>query len=273
MKPSLDTMKRILGAVLLAGCVASPAIQPLAAHAAPQQISLRTGGSTIMYERYRVMPGGASVPVSGSTISSLAPGHRDTLMAPDSIPGTAPSTAYAFLFWDIAGHLYLRPRATFVAPSAPVFAATAWYEFTGPGGPGPTAVTAYGFSLPKDAFLPSSPIASVTPSSAWAAPSNSVSTTTAVTITAVDPLEFVQWLAPDATATGAQLAAGAGVSTLAIAFYGPNPCQAIENELSGLSVADFPPPDPAKEMEVLVHALTLQLQACEAQHGGAQSIG
>ena len=257
-----------ISGILLGCCLASLAVQP-AAHAAGLRPVIASGGTT-MYEGYRVLQTGGRVPDSGSTISNLTRGKPETLTAPASIPGTTTGAAYAFLFWDIDGHLFTHRRATFYAPAhAAAFFATAWYLQTGgSGGPGPTAVTTYGFSLITDRTLPGTPIASVAPSSAWTAPSASVSTTTSVTITAANPLDFLRWLAADATATGTQLAVGSGISTTAIAFYGPNPCQSIENEIAALSVADFPPPNPAKELQVAARALELQLRACEARHGG-----
>ena len=186
-------------------------------------------------------------------IATRREGHADRA-AYD--PGTTPDTAYAFLYWDINGHLYAHPRATFVAPThLSSFAATAWYLLTSGGGPGgATSVMTYGFSLPKDAPLSGSPIASVAPSSAWTPPSAAVSTSTSVTITATDALEFIRWLAPDATVTGTALAAAAGVSTTAIAFDGPNPCQSIENDIASASAADFGPPDPVKEYQAYLHS-------------------
>jgi hypothetical protein len=229
-----------------------------------------------MHEGYRVLQTGTRVPGAGSATSVLLAGSKNTLTAPDLITGTT-GTVYEFLFWDIAGHLHTQRTATFTAPAhQAALAATAWYLQTG-GGPCtiptgcPTGVTAYGFSLVEDAALAGTPIASVTPSSAWTAPSATVWTTTSVTMTATNPLEFVRWLARDATATGVQLAVGAGVSTIAIAFYGPNPCQDIENEMAATDPGEFGPPDPVKEYQAYLHYLAEEYQACVARHGGAAS--
>ena len=270
MKALTRSGKQLVSIALACVGLTSLALQPVAAHAANLYPLTKPGGTT-MYQSYRVLPTGAKVPGSGSTTSVLKSGGSDTLTAPYVIPGTIAGTAYRFLFWDIDGRLYMHRKAKFVAPShQAAFAADAWYLLTGGGScPGcPTYVTTYGFSLPEHKTLPGSPIASVVPSSAWTPPSASVSTTTAVTITAANPVEFVKWLAPGATATGTQLAVGAGVSTIAIAFYGLNPCQSILNQIESLSPGDFGPPNPAKEYQAAAHYLALQLRVCEAKHGG-----
>lgn len=226
MKALPQSGKQFLGGALACVGLALLTLQPVAAHAAflkPKPVT--TPGGTTMYESYRVFPSGAHVPGSGSTTSVLKQGGTNTLTAPQSIPGTVAGTAYGFLFWDIDGHLYTHRTAKFRAPTQAAFAADAWYWLTsGVGGPpGPTYVTTYGFSLLTHKTLPGTPIASVVPASAWTSGLASVSTTASVMITAANPVDFVRWLAPGATATGTQLAVGAGVSTVAIAFYEPNP--------------------------------------------------
>jgi hypothetical protein len=273
MKTLRHTARRGIARVLTGFGLTALAVQPLAAHAGPTPPVTPHGGTT-MYVTYRVLPNGTRVPGSSVSTIVLLPGATDTLTAPKTLPGTTPETGYAFFFWDIDGHLRTQPAARFTAPAhQSSFAAMAWYVPTGCSGPcnGPTSVITYAFSLLRYRVMKGTPIASVAPSSAWTAPSSSVSTATAVTITAAHPLTFVRWLAPGATATGTKLAVGAGVSTIAMAFYGPNPCQTIQGEINNpVDPSDFPPPDQAKEQQAYQHMLELQLQACEARHGGSQ---
>jgi len=223
---------------------------------------------TTMQENYMAIDNGSRVPGSGTTTSCLTTGKKETLTAPKSIPG-ANQTAFAFLFWDINGRLYSRRKATFIAPSDPSFEASAWYLLTGPGCCGPSNITTYGFSVLTDKKLPGTPVASTSPSSAWTSPSHTVFTKTAVTVTAGNPLELLYWRALPKTATvdGTKLSVAAGVSTVAIAFYGANACQSIQNELSGLSLADFPPHG-GKALEAEIKYLSAQYQACVVRHGG-----
>jgi hypothetical protein len=279
--------KRFLASILACAYLATLAVQPWAAHAAQLTPITTSGGSgllithggpgahgTRMHEGYQVLQTGARVPGSGATTSVLTAGSMVSLSAPRRIPGMAPGTAYIFLFWDIGGHLKTHPTATFKVPATPSsIAATAWYLPTGGGActaPAgcPSGVTAYGFSLTNDAPLAGTPIAAVVPASTsvWAPPSATVWTTTSVTITAANPLEFVRWLAPHATATGLQLAVDAGVSTIAIAFYGVNPCQYIQDEIDAVNPGDFPGPNQALQEQIYIRYLLMQLRACEARH-------
>jgi hypothetical protein len=72
---------------------------------------------------------------------------------------------------------------------------------------------------------------------------------------------FVHWLAPGATAADTQLAGGAGVSTLAIAFYGTDPCEWI------LDDAPYPWELPPAAYQAAMHAIAAEYHGCEVSHG------
>ena len=282
MKTVAHSGKTVLRGLLATLGLAALAVQPLVAHAANPGLLAPFGGpvpKTTMYESYLVFPTGTRVPGSGTTTSVLVQGKQDTLSAPATIPGTVSGSGYQFLFWDIAGQLYTTEAVTFTAPSQATFDAQAWYDPYDPCGtpcppPPPPYVETYAFSLiqtgPLTGTLPGTPIASVLPltPTAWTPPSQAVSTTTAVTITAQSYMAgsqtFVQWLpfAPGLSAGGVQLSAGAGVYGFAIAFYGPNPCQ---------SLMDNPPqpwefPNPAA-YQAAMKAWAASVEGCEKSHG------
>jgi hypothetical protein len=265
-KPVLCGLLTCLGLAVLGPAAQADILRPVNTSGG------RAPHGTTMHESYRVFPDGTRVPGTGTTTSVLVRGSTAILTAPAAISGTLPGTVYEFQFWDLAGHLRTNHRTTVKVPTGQAaFRADAWYLLTG-GGPCtnpagcPTYMTTYGFSLPAHKTLPGSPIASVVPvsPSVWTPPSATVATTTAATITAATPLDslhFVHWLAPGATATGTQLAVGAGVSTLAIAFYGPDPCEWI------LGDAPYPWELPPAAYQAAMRAIAAEYHACEVSHG------
>ena len=168
-------------------------------------------------------------------------GHVDRAPVPlqPSTPSGTLGTVYEFMFWNVGSRLIPTKTAVFKVPfryEAP--SATAWYlpvcvvVSSCPGG-GASAVTTWAFSLTTDNVLPETPIASVMPASAWTSPSKSVSTPTAVDISAASELGpyglategtvFSSWFVFDGASTvtvsGLDLAVPAGESAYAIAFY------------------------------------------------------
>lgn len=251
----------ILSIAFYLGIVALGA-QPAAAKCPP---------GTLMQQGSNAIDTGATVPGTGSTTTCLSPGKIEHVTAPKLIP-CSHKLAYGFLFWDINSHLYTRPSVLFKAPSSGSFSATAWYKesgcgCTGPGCGGTSNVYTYGFEVDKNMRLKGTPIASVTPSSAWTAGSQEVFTKSAVTITAVNPVELIYWrIFPPAAATakGKVLSAGMGATALAVAFYGPNPCTYISppapGELGpGASVAAY---QAAAKYDIE------QYNECIVRHGG-----
>ena len=205
---------------------------PRVAQAAPSFMKLSS----------RLFPSGAPVPGGMSGAVLVSGGKLGTLTAPAFIyqpppasTPTAPGTVYEFMFWDVNAVLKPKEKATFIAPAGgTIFQATAWYLPIGGGscaGPCPTAVTTWAFSLNAYKVLPESPIESVLPATAWTSPSTSVSTATAVKITASEYLgthtkssftKFRSWFVfggGKVAISGAKVSVGAGQSPYAIAFY------------------------------------------------------
>jgi hypothetical protein len=189
----------------------------------------------------RLFPSGTEVPGGMSGGALVTGGKLAALTAPEFIyqppPASSPTaagTVYEFMFWDVNAALKRKEKAIFIAPSGTIFQATAWYLAIGGGGCVgicPTAVTTWAFSLSTYKVLPESPIESVFPATAWTAPSTSVSTATAVKITASEYLgshtltsftKFRSWFVFGGgkfAISGPKLAVGKGESPYAIAFY------------------------------------------------------
>jgi hypothetical protein len=136
-------------------------------------------------------------------------------------------------------------------------------------------VTTVAFSTDRDEVIADTPIASVTPSGAWAGPpSTIVSTTTSadpVVITAralIDGFgEFASWLTFGGNASGRTLTVLAQASALAIVSYGipqPDPCADLRVTRDGLNPGDFPS---REAFERALAAANRRLHECERQHG------
>jgi hypothetical protein len=206
-------------------------------------------------------------------------GASMTLDAPPQIialnPGK-PDTKYDFLFWHANRILVGTSVVTFTAPSDDSnFFATAWYVAEGGGDGGPPSVSTVAFSNDRDEVIAETPIASVTPTDAWAGPpSTIVSTTTSadpVVITAralIDGFgEFASWLTFGGNVSGGALTVLAQASALAIASYGipqPDPCAALRATRDGLNPGDFPSQG---AFERALAAANRRLHECERQHG------
>jgi hypothetical protein len=200
-----------------------------------------------------VFPTGA--PVAGGLSGSVVVRESSTikLTAPQylyepSVPPGSMGAVYEFMFWDVNSTLASTEAAQFTAPSSgSPFAATAWYlpvcvVASSCPGTGAPAVTTWAFSLTADQVLPGTPIGTVNPASAWASPSTSVSTATAVNIAASSYFgphtkfggtAFSSWFVfggGGASVSGLDLSVPAGESPYAIAFYNqysfhlPPPC-------------------------------------------------
>lgn len=231
---------------------------------------------TMLTEIHRNIDTGKLAPGSGSQVC-LVSGKTAHLVA-DSSLSVAKGT-YTFLFWDVYGKLHTTLGVTVKTwKGEPAFNATAWYLYspkclTPPNcGGGQPNVRTLGFEVDTNKRLPGTPIASVTPTTnAWAAPQTVVYTnTSAVTITAKNPLDFIYWKifppTTGATAKNTVLSAGQNVEVLlAIAFYGPDPCHQIyppePGELGpGASVAAY---QAAAKYDAELY------NECVARHGGA----
>jgi hypothetical protein len=189
----------------------------------------------------RLFPSGAPAPDGMFGALLVRRGSSAVLTAPQYLyqtptPPATSATVYEFMFWDVDATLINTENAKFTVPSSGgPFRATAWYlaicvgPSSCPGG-GASAVTTWAFSLTHDKVLAGTPISSVTPASAWTSPATTVSTTTAVDITAQSYLglhsdfsgtEFSSWFAfgGGTTISGLNLDVSAGESPYAIAFY------------------------------------------------------
>jgi hypothetical protein len=218
-------------------CAALPALMPSAAEAGPLAATLRVGSKE--FPSGALLPGGefGTITVAAGPVTLTAPEYVYELSKP---PGTL-GTVFEFMFWDIDHTLYSTERATFV-PAGTLRLATAWYlpvcvVSTSCGGGGVPTLTTWAFSLMKYKVLAATPIASVTPSTAWTSPSTHVSTSSAVSVTAQSYLgahtlasgstTFGSWFvfgAPSSVKVSAlDLTVPAGVSPYAIAFYNQTP--------------------------------------------------
>jgi hypothetical protein len=221
----------------------------------------------------RLFPSGTQI--GGSGINPVEPGKQDIQTANKCYADPVdPSVSDCFLFWNVNGSLYTTPTISFIVPEQD-FNATAWY-IQEVGGPAPTVDT-FLFSLVQDKELTETAISSVSPASAWPGPpATSVATNTSdtpPTITAsqfiADAGAFSSWLVGSGNLTPAGRVlqdGGVGVAGggWAIAFYGPDPCDDIRQQLANISEADFPSPAAYKRaFEFLLQQLVL----CEKQHG------
>jgi hypothetical protein len=160
--------------------------------------------------------------VAGSTVSFTA----DQLLVVADPMNPGQFLQYSFLFWNAIGNLGSGLSTTMTIPAGDSVA-TAWYVQVGPGGGG-FGVSTYAFSNELDLVLPVTPIASVTPASAWAGGNaTGVTTTSAVQITAKNTVpgtppggSFDQWFQfGNGVPAGHVLSVPAKGSSLAIASY------------------------------------------------------
>lgn len=258
----------LLNSILaIAFCLAIVAIgaQPAAAKCPP---------GTLLTEIHRNIDTGKTVPGSGSQLC-LQSGKTAHLVA-DSSLSVAKGT-YTFLFWDVYGKLHTTLGVSVKTwKGEPAFDATAWYLYQPkclkpPCGGGNPNVRTLGFEVDTNKRLPGTPIASVSPTTnGWAAPQTVVYTnTSAVTITAKNPLDFVYWKifppTPSATAKSTVLSAGQNAEVLlAIAFYGPNPCTYISPPAPG----ELGPGASAAAYQAAAKYDMEQYNECVARHGG-----
>ncbi|MFY9905810.1 MAG: hypothetical protein WAK62_11730 [Terriglobales bacterium] len=200
------------------------------------------------------------VTVSYQPFPSGAPFDTNTISSCDS--ATANSYAgYEFLFWDNQGTIVWTSSVS-ICPGSGNTVATAWYLPTGGGGVCPPAgcsLTTWAFSIDHNLVIgpeagSGTPIALVTPNSpvAWSgAPSTSVLTNQTESVSAQSALAFSTYAAepfrwwqqlPVSAETPVGIVYTAAQNTvsdtLAIAFYGPDPCQTLRNELASCLAGD-----------------------------------
>lgn len=183
---------------------------------------------------------------------------------------------YEFLFWDNQGTLSWSPSVT-ICPGSTNGTASAYYLPTGNGicNPGLCSVGTYGFSIDHNEILPSTQtvIASVAPNSpvVWINPMTSVNTAQAENITAnssiafpgfsAEPFRYWQQLGTAAASPiGSVFSAGENTSPIIVAFYGPDPCQTLRNELQSCLEED------GEGGKMNCTGLGKALQECEAQN-------
>ena len=166
---------------------------------------------------------------------------------------------YTFLFWNVNGTAQFTPTATFCTGSTNGFA-TAWYVLNGDGNCiAPNCyVTTFAFDEKDNVALPSAEgtaVGLVSPNlqpdgaAAWVSPSDIVYTGEGESITAKSSLAvppfaaqpfrywqtvpYPQTTPPTATTPiGVVFQAAANTTSWVIAFYGPDPCQTLRNELT-----------------------------------------
>jgi hypothetical protein len=200
-------------------------------------------------------------------------------VGPFSTTGSIPLKAemiagYEFLFWNLNASLQTNPDPSYPPPADSTVFATAWYVAVGGGPctkPPCTGVTTWAFSLNSDKIIPNTPIASVTPSTAWSGPPSTTVSTTAgsVVITAQPEIvpygKFSSWLELPATSQkGENLAVAANGAVDAIAFYGfpePNPCEALCQPV--YCIPDLPP----AVCQELRKVSALKCSLCLSQYG------
>lgn len=186
-----------------------------------------------------LFPSGAPAPDGMFGALLVRRGSSAVLTAPHYLyqsptPPATSATVYEFMFWDVDATLINTEKAKFTVPtSGGPFRAAAWYRPVCVGscsGGGASAVTTWAFSLTHDKVLAGTPISSVTPASAWTSPSTTVSTATAVDITAQSYIGvhsdfsgtgFSLWstFGGGTTISGLNLDVSVGESPYAIAFY------------------------------------------------------
>lgn len=211
----------------------------------------------------------AAVTVFEKTIDgTILSMHVATACEPEDTADTY--SGYQFLFWDNQGTISWNQTVS-ICPGSTDTVATAWYLPTGSGPCPPTGCTYYvttlAFSVDHNEFLASgtppnivfgTPIQLVEPNSpptpAWTgSPSNTVNTEVAESISATSALAFPDPSSPTAppfaaepfrywqqvfpptktpTPIGVVYHATQNTSAYVIAFYGPDPCMALRNELA-----------------------------------------
>lgn len=222
------------------------------------------------------------VTVSYQPFPSGAPFDTNTISSCDS--ATANSYAgYEFLFWDNQGTIVWTLSVS-ICPGSGNTVATAWYLPTGGGGVCPPAgcsLTTWAFSIDHNLVIgpeagSGTPIALVTPNSpvAWSgAPSTLVLTNQTESVSAQSALAFSTYAAepfrwwqqlPVSAETPVGIVYTAAQNTvsdtLAIAFYGPDPCQTLRNELASCLAGD------GEGGKVNCSLFGKELQACEVEY-------
>ncbi len=208
----------------------------------------------------------------------------DTNIISSCDSATANSYAgYEFLFWDNQGTIVWTLSVS-ICPGSGNTVATAWYLPTGGDGVCPPAgcsLTTWAFSIDHNLVIgpeagSGTPIALVTPNSpvAWpGAPSTSVLTNQTESVSAQSALAFSPYAAEPfrwwqqlpasvETPIGVVYTAAQNTvsDTLAIAFYGPDPCQTLRNELASCLAGD------GEGGKVNCSLFGKELQACEVEY-------
>ena len=234
--PAPSPSRRISGRLALGALLGAAFFTalPAVAQASPPPATMTISSSE--FPSGTTLPGGLSGTVAVTGGSSVALTAPEYVYEPSDPPG-ALGTVYEFMFWDVNSTLINTGSADFTAPEGGTsFSAAAWYlpvcvVSSSCSGRGPTSITTWAFSLTNDEALAGTPISSVNPSSAWTAPSTSVSTATSVKIDALPFLgahtkfastDFKSWFVfggGGSTVSGYELDVPGGESPYAIAFY------------------------------------------------------
>jgi hypothetical protein len=175
-----------------------------------------------------------------------------------------PTGTYTFLFWNVNGTVQWTSTVTFCTGATPGFA-TAWYVLNGGGNcDDPNCfVTTFAFDEKDNVALPTpdgTAIGLVSPNlqpdgaPAWTSPSSIVYTGEGESITAKSSLAVPPYAAqpfrywqtvpyPTTPATpptpiGVVFQAAANSTSWVVAFYGPDPCQTLRNELASCLAGD-----------------------------------
>jgi hypothetical protein len=203
-------------------------------------------------------PLGGALP-GGDTLKSGC----ETETAQETIIDTAGT--YTFLFWNVNGSVQWSQTATFCTGATNGFA-TAWYVVNGSGNcKAPNCyVSTFGFDMKDNVALPigdGTPIGLVSPNlqpdgtAAWISPSAIVLTGEGESITAKSSLAVSPFAAQPfrywqtvpypqttpptlPTPIGVVFQAAANATSWVVAFYGPDPCQTLRNELASCLAGD-----------------------------------
>ncbi len=156
-----------------------------------------------LIREYRLFPNGSTFKPT-ETFNNIADGTSVTLHDPGPIYEAPPAGSsadycvYSRLFWNVAGTISTSASVNVKVQGTTI--ATCWYQHGCSPGGGGVAIVTFAFDVDANTEMAgTTPIGSVTPSSLWTSPSNSVTPATSgtVTIDAKDSINgkpFDKWL-------------------------------------------------------------------------------
>jgi len=224
--------------------------------------------------------------IDGGCVEDPAPETIPVLQTPATQPPTY--VTYVFAFWNLNGLIRLDRTQTLCSEKTKKTHATAWYLKEGGGNCTPNCppsfVTTFAFSDDHNESLPNTtPIKSVAPNSGtpppWTSPSTTVLTNGPEAIAALPDISlasiskpgtepFRRWAQVPQTSPptppSSVYQASTGSGAYVVAFYGPEPCQTLVNELAICGQEPGPGRAPGKCSD-----LALQLEACLRANGEA----